>query len=97
MGNNCRYQRVNGCIKTKIETAASVENKLLNPESEEVKTLWDSLIYQMLTQEDFYTKEAIIQSLQAVNYYVKFFQIEEENEDKKSTTSENSLCKSCDS
>ncbi|EQB93071.1 hypothetical protein [Elizabethkingia anophelis] len=70
-------------LKIKVETSASDESKLLNPESKEVKTLWDSLIYQMLTQEDFYTKEAIIQSLQAVNYYVKFFQIEEENEDKK--------------
>ncbi|OPC01943.1 hypothetical protein BAS10_18545 [Elizabethkingia meningoseptica] len=70
-------------LKTKAETTDSAESKLLDPASVEVKTLWDSLIYQMLTQEGFYTKEVVIQSLQAVNYYVKFFQIEEEDQAKK--------------
>ncbi|MCL1667215.1 hypothetical protein M2T82_03975 [Elizabethkingia ursingii] len=70
-------------LKAKVETPGSAESKLLDPKSEEVKTLWDSLVYQMLVQEDFYAKETAIQSLQAINFYVKFFQIEEKDEDKK--------------
>ena len=31
-------------------------------------SLWDNLIYQVVTQKDFYVKEAIIQTLKAVHY-----------------------------
>lgn len=31
-------------------------------------SLWDNLIYQVVTQKDFYVKEAVIQTLKAVHY-----------------------------
>jgi len=35
---------------------------------ESLAQLWDNLIYQVVTQKDFYVKEAIIQTLKAVHY-----------------------------
>lgn len=59
------------------------EMKLLNPNSVESKKLWDSLVYHMLLQKDFYLKEFIIQALQVINYYQNYQAIEtEENENK---------------
>jgi len=37
-----------------------------------LKSLWDNLIYQVVTQKDFYVKEAIIQTLKAVHYIDKY-------------------------
>jgi len=36
--------------------------------NEHISSLWDSLFYQVLTQESFYAKESIIQMLVAANY-----------------------------
>jgi len=35
----------------------------------DLSKLWNNLIYQVVTQKDFYVKEAIIQTLKAVHYY----------------------------
>ena len=50
--------------------------KLLNPESKEVKILWDKAYnyIKTLTQEDFYTKEeAIIQSYRRSIIFCEIF------------------------
>ena len=70
-------------IESKIAVENSTESKLLSPTTSQTKTLWDSLIYQMLTQENFYLKEIIIQSLQAINYYQQYQSIRIEPLEKK--------------
>ena len=69
-------------IQAKVNISGSVESQLLDPSSERVKALWDSLIYQMLTQKDFYVKEIIIQSLQAINCFIKYQKLTTEPEKK---------------
>ena len=45
----------------------------------ELTILWDHLIYQVITQKDFYVKEAISQVLKAVHLgFVQYFDINEE-------------------
>lgn len=39
---------------------------------DERKKLWDSLIYQVLVQEDFYAKELLTQMLQTIHYAVNY-------------------------
>ncbi|CAM3717083.1 hypothetical protein ELOC111193_17695 [Elizabethkingia occulta] len=70
-------------IQAKVDITNSAESKLLDPSSENVKSLWDSLIYQMLTQKDFYVKEIIIQSLQAINCFTKYQKLTTESEKEK--------------
>ncbi|HFK5596767.1 hypothetical protein CMT25_17455 [Elizabethkingia anophelis] len=70
-------------IQAKVNISGSVESQLLDPSSERVKALWDSLIYQMLTQKDFYVKEIIIQSLQAINCFIKYQKLTTEPEKEK--------------
>lgn len=48
-------------------------------EYESLKKLWDNLIYQTLTQKDFYVKESIIHILKALHYgYAKTLSVTEE-------------------
>jgi len=53
-----------------------VFNRLLDSTSKIVNSslasLWNNLIYQVVTQKDFYVKEAIIQTLKAVHYIDKY-------------------------
>ncbi|MDR2204964.1 MAG: hypothetical protein LBE36_02235 [Flavobacteriaceae bacterium] len=45
--------------------------------------LWDSLVYQVLIQEDFYVKEALIQILQLMHYIEHYNSVSDEIDSKK--------------
>ena len=53
--------------------------------------LWDSIIYQVLTQEDFYVKELLVQILQTVHYVKNYNVISTESNAKKKLAKEKEL------
>lgn len=43
-----------------------------------IENLWSNLIFQILTQENFYVKEAIIQTIKAIHYHENYSESNEE-------------------
>jgi len=56
--------------KTLMANDSLTENQVntINTTAVDLARLWDSLIYQVLVQEDFYVKELITQMLQTIHY-----------------------------
>jgi len=56
--------------KTLMANDSLTENQVntINTTTVDLSRLWDSLIYQVLVQEDFYVKELITQMLQTIHY-----------------------------
>ena len=56
--------------KTLMANDSLTENQVntINTTTIDISRLWDSLIYQVLVQEDFYVKELITQMLQTIHY-----------------------------
>lgn len=56
--------------KTLMANDSLTENQVntINTTAIDVARLWDSLIYQVIVQEDFYVKELITQMLQTIHY-----------------------------
>lgn len=66
--------------EAQLDSAESLYNQL-KLETELLENLWDNLIYQYLTQNDFYAKEAIVQILKAFHVgYVQTLSSTEELE-----------------
>lgn len=51
--------------KTVVENLTIPTDRI---ENDSLESLWNNLIYQVVTQKDFYIKEAIIQTLKAIHY-----------------------------
>ncbi len=57
------------------------------------KTLWDNFIYQVVTQKDFYVKEAIVEILKAIHYLETILLTETETDELKKVNGEDLLAK----